>query len=254
MKFYDLPKNQRQKLVEKITAEILSDIKTGRDSNIKKYAADSDTYIRKTAYLALGKLYKDDISLRQNILALLAKLYESNDEKIRQTVAYTLGEIGKIDADAVLNLLEKALHDKHHKVRNGVIGALKQMCQKNPQPTLTFAEKIIDHDDPKVRREIVHGIELHGRTHPEDVLPLLRQAQHDKSKLVQKMLIHVIGQISYKKGCLEKVVAELKTWDNKELVQKAVDEIIDVHKSYAKFSAMSAGEAEKYIQANFALL
>ena len=251
MSFYDLPKAKQLKLVEQIESEIFADLQTGNDSYLLKYVGDSDTYIRKTAYLKIAKIYKNDQPLRSNIISRLKAMYDNDDERIRQTVAYTLGEIGKVDAPAVLTLLERALHDSHHKVRNGVIGALKQMCQKNPKPTLQFAASIINHDDPKVRREIVHGIELHGRTHPEDVLPLLHSMQHDPSRAVVKMVIHVLGQISYKKGCLEKVIAELKTWDNHELVQKALDEIIAVHRNYAKFSAMTVADAKAYIKANF---
>jgi HEAT repeat protein len=251
MQFYDLDKDARQKLVKKIENEVLNDIKIGKSDRIKTRAADTDTYIRKTVYQAIGKLYKSDKSLRTKILALLEHLYENDDERIRQTMAYALGEIGKTDADSILGMLEKALHDNHHKVRNAVIGSLKQMGEKNPKPTLAFAEKAIHHNDPKVRREIVHGIELRGRTHPQDVLPLLKKVQHDQSKLVIDTIIHVIGQISYKKGCLAKVVSELRKWDNQELVRKALTEIVEVHENYAKFSAMTATEAEDYIKDNF---
>jgi len=251
MGFYDLDKEARTKLVNKIEGDVFDGIKTGKINRINNYAADKDTYIRKTVYQAIGKLYRSEKSLRIKILAMLEQLYENDDAKIRQTMAYALGEIGKSDADSILDMLEKALHDKHHKVRNAVIGSLKQMGEKNPKPTLAFAERVINHNDPKVRREIVHGIELRGRTHPQDVLPLLKKVQHDKSKLVNDTIIHVIGQISYKKGCLEKIVAELRTWDNHELVRKALAEIIEVHESYAKFSALTATEAEDYIREKF---
>lgn len=88
------------------------------------------------------------------------------------------------------------------------------MGQKNPEPTFDFARKHLKDDDPKIRREIVHGIELRGRTHPEDVLPLLEELQDEEVKEVRNMVIHVIGQISYKKGCLEKVVDALNGWRN----------------------------------------
>jgi HEAT repeat protein len=69
----------------------------------------------------------------------------------------------------------------------------------NPGPTLSFAEKLILHKDPQIRREIVHGIESRGRTHPEDILPLLKKLEYDNSKLIRDTLVHVLGQISYKK-------------------------------------------------------
>jgi hypothetical protein len=62
-------------------------------------------------------------------------------------------------------------------------------------------------------------------------------------------VIHVAGQISYKKGCLEKVVNNLKNWENKELVAEIVDEIVDVHKQYS-FAVRSAEDAENYIKLN----
>nr|WP_243687598.1 HEAT repeat domain-containing protein [Methanobacterium formicicum] len=102
--------------------------------------------------------------------------------------------------------------------------------KKNPQPTLKFAKRFIHHPDPEVRKKVVHGIELRGRTHPEDILPLLEEFQDDAHPQVRKMLIHVLGQISYKEGCLEKVTSALKTWKNKELVEDTIPYILDVHK------------------------
>jgi hypothetical protein len=61
------------------------------------------------------------------------------------------------------------------------------------------------------------------------------------------MIIHVIGQISYQKGCLEKVVDALKRWQNKELVCEAAEEILKVHRRY-KFAARSAEDAEDWIK------
>jgi len=160
---------------------------------------------------------------------------------------YALGEIGKTDADKIVTMLEEALDDAHHSVRNAVIGALKQMGEKNPKPTLEFARRFLHHPDPEIRREIIHGIELRGRTHPEEVLPLLAEVQHDQNRRVQKTIVHVLSQISYKKSCLETVIAALKNWNNKELVERALQEILAVHKRYEKFSAKSYDEACDYV-------
>ena len=65
------------------------------------------------------------------------------------------------------------------------------------------------------------------------------------------MVIHVIGQISYKKGCLEKVVSALKEWKDEELVKTAIKEILDVHRRYGKFSAKSFEEVKRYIEREF---
>lgn len=253
MGFYDLPKNKRQELVEKIETELLNDLKNGENKsenkNIYKYSSDSDTYIRKNAYLALSRIYGQHGELKDKILVLLASMLKNEHERIRQTAVYALGEIGKKDANSILKILEKALEDKNHMVRNAVIGSLKQMGQKNPEPTLRFAQENLHHRNPEVRREMVHGIELRGRTHPEDVLPLLEELQDEQDKRVRDTMIHVLGQISYKRGCLETVVAALKNWKNTELVEEALDEIIKVHERY-KFAEKSPEEALRYIRNN----
>lgn len=130
-----------------------------------------------------------------------------------------------------------------------MIGAMKQMGQKNPEPTLEFAKIHIHDKDPRIRKEIIHGIELRGRTHPKDVLPLLEDIQDEKVKEVRNMVIHVIGQISYKKGCLEIVTDALNGWKNMNLVNDAIKEILKVHENY-KFAAKSPEEAEDYIKKN----
>ncbi len=81
--------------------------------------------------------------------------------------------------------------------------------------------------------------------------PLLQKLQFDKTARVRHTLVHVIGQIAYKKGCLETVVEHLKTWKNKHLVEDALKEIIDVHYRYRNFSALTQDEARKYIAENY---
>ncbi len=247
MGFYDLSKKQRNELVHSMEEDIKRDLKTGKTISIHKYAADDDTYIRKNAYLILGRLYRDQEDLHENILKATETLYEDVDDKKRQTAVYTWTEIGKIDADRVKRHLEWALTDQSHQVKNGIMGGLKQMCQKNPTPTLEFAQTHLHDPDPEVRRIIIHGMELRGRTHPEEILPLLGQLQHEDHPRVRPMLLHVIGQISYKKGCLEKVTIFLKDWENQDLVADAKAEIVSVHQRY-KFASKTPEEAEKYLQ------
>lgn len=251
MGFYDLSKEERLKLVEKIEKTVKQDLENRSYNKIKQYASDEDTYIRKNTYLIIGKLYRECLGLREKILIVLKILLKDENEKVRQTVVYALSEIGKIDAEKIMGMLEIALDDSHHSVINAVIGAIKQMGEKNPKPTLKFAKKFLHHPDPKIRREIVHGIELRGRTHPEDVLPLLAELQNDTDKKIKEMIVHVLGQISYKKGCLEKTVNALKMWNNKELVKMALKEIMDVHKRYEKFSAKSCRDAKEYLENKF---
>ncbi len=184
MKFYDHSKEERKEIIKRMEEEIGYDIETCTSGIIRRYASDSDTYIRKNAYLVLGRLYRHRKDARERIISTLGEMLDEENEKVRQTAVYALGEIGKSDADSILGMLERALGDEHHSVRNAVIGALKQMGNKNPGPTLSFARRFLHHPDPRIRREIVHGIELRGRMHPCDVLPLLGEVQRDPDREV----------------------------------------------------------------------
>ena len=174
MGFYDLSKTERKKLVNEIEGNILKevlDLGSITENNdiiipetIWNYSLDNDTYIRKNTYLAIGRIYFTHIELEKKILRLLDAMSEDNNERVRQTSVYALGEIGKKDAEIVFKPFEKALLDKHHSVRNAMIGALKQMGLKNPVSTFVFVKKHLHDDDPKIRREITHGIEL-GEEH-----------------------------------------------------------------------------------------
>jgi len=247
MDFYDLSKEKRTKINEEIKQKITRDLDTHHHTSILSYFSNPDTYIRKNTYLIIGQYYNNHPKKHHNILEVLQILYQSTDEKVRQSVMHACGEIGKKDAENVLDLLNAGLTDPHHAVRNAVIGAIKQMGKKNPTPTMEFAKQFLHHQNPEVRREIIHGIELRGRTHPEDILPLLTEVQHDTDKKVQSYIVHVLGQISYKKECLEKVIDILKTWENQIIVQKALKEILEVHARYEKFSEKTYAEAKTYI-------
>jgi hypothetical protein len=113
---------------------------------------------------------------------------------------------------------------------------------------LKFAKRFLHHEDKEIRREICHGIELRGRKYPQDILPLLRALQYDKTTRVYHTLVHVLGQISYKKGCLEIVLEDLTHWKNHELVKEALEEIIEVHGRYKDFAAKTQKEAKQYIE------
>jgi HEAT repeat protein len=257
MGFYDLSKDERIKLVKEIQSAILEAFKLENNTEqtnkvpeiILLYAADNDTYIRKTAYTSIGRIYFEKIDLRPNILVIISNMLDDPDYKVRQTAVYSLGEIGKKDAGTIMKIFERALEDEHHSVRNAVIGSMKQMGQKNPKPTLKLVKKYLHSPNPQIRREMIHGIELRGRTHPEDVLPLLKELECDDNNEVRNMVVHVAGQISYKDGCLEKVIHHLNTWENRKLVTEIVDEILDVHKRY-QFASKSPEEAQNYIKSN----
>ena len=251
MGFYDLPKKERTLLVEEITKNISEDLLEDKTGYIFRYFSDGDTYIRKSGYLVMGKLYKSEEKLQPTILGILKRLMKSDNEKVRQTTVNAAGEIGIIDFSIVIGFFNKGLFDAHHSVRNAVIGSVKKMGQKNPSPVLTWAKQYLKHPDKEIRREVCHGIELRGRTHPQDILPLLEVLQNDKTARVRDTLVHVLGQIAYKKGCLQTVVTALNKWENKELVTTALDEIVGVHHRYRKFAVLTQKEAIAYIDENY---
>mgnify|MGYP001949459383 CR=1 FL=1 len=251
MAFYDLSKEERIVLVNQINFDIQEAISTGNLNKLILFFSNEDTYIRKTGYLAIGKLFYTQRNIATKILAILKNLQNSENENIRQTIINAAGEIGKTRFYLVQEFFEIGLFDKHHKVRNAVIGSIKKMGEKNPEPILSWCKPYLKHSDKEIRREICHGIELRGRTHPQDILPLLKELEFDETKRVTNTLVHVIGQIAYKNGCLKTVVAHLKNWKNKELVQKSFDEIVDVHNRYKKFAVLTQQEAIDYIDGNY---
>lgn len=248
MGFYNLSKDARNALVEQISKEIEDELHLGKKKHLLHYFSDDDTYIRKTAYLAIGKIFATDKKLQATIIQVLDTLLKEKDPKIRQTTVNAAGEIGKSDFEVVKHFFDTGLFDQHHSVRNAVIGSMKKMGEKNPKPVIEWSRHYLHHPDKEIRREICHGIELRGRTHPEDILPLLKELQFDKTKRVRWTLVHVIGQVSYKKGCLEKVMADIITWENKQLVTDAIAEIIDVHHRYRNFSFYTQDEARIYME------
>jgi hypothetical protein len=254
MAFYDLSKPDRELLVEKVNQDIENDLKQNETENILNYFSDDDTYIRKTGYLAIGKIFYREKQLQRQILSVLKQLLTSKDELIRQTVVNAAGEIGKFYFDKIQYFMDTGLFDNHHRVRNAVIGSIKKMGERNSVPVLAWSKTYLKHQDKEIRREICHGIELRGRTHPQDILPLLKELEFDETKRVTDTLIHVLGQIAYKQGCLKTVVEHLNSWQNKDLVQKALDEIVDVHHRYKKFAILTQQDAIDYIDANYKVI
>lgn len=247
MKFYDYTKAERAKIVAQIKSNILADLMSNNWTTIKSYFSDKDTYIRKSAYQATGKIWREQEKLKKAIISMLEFFLTEQDSKIRQTSINAAGEIGMQEFECVEYFFDQGLFDPDHTVRNAVIGSIKKMGEKNSKRVLEWAKKYLNHPDKEIRREICHGIELRGRTHPQDILPLLQELQHDKTSRVRKTLIHVLGQIAYKKGCLATVISHLKNWENKELIDKALEEIIDVHERYKNFTPLSKDQAEDYI-------
>src|SRR5688572_2467095 len=236
MAFYTNSKEVRKEIVKKINGDILADLNINSTRKIIEYFGNEDTYIRKSAYIAVGNIVLTDANKLKRVLNMLDELSSHDDYRIRQSVINAAGEIGKKNFNSVEHIFDNGLIDAHHSPRNAVIGSIKKMGEVNPEPVLKWARRFLHHPDKEIRREICHGIELRGRTHPEDILPLLKELQHDQTARVRNTLVHVLGQIAYKKGCLETVVSDLKTWENTKLVKDALEEIIDVHYRYRDFA------------------
>jgi len=226
MSFYELSKTEREQKYKDIQDDIARDLQKSGFPITAAYFDDPDTYIRKAAYLGVGRLYKLAVVPAPAILQMLDALFESDHEKVRQTVVNAAGEIAIKDFPPVERLFDRGIRDPHHSVRNAVQGSLKKAGEKNPEQLVPFCKKHITSPDPEIRRSAAHGLELRGRTHPEDVLPVLRLLQFETHRRVRPMLVHIFGQISYKKGCLEKVTAELLTWEDKALADECFDAVL----------------------------
>ena len=83
-------------------------------------------------------------------------------------------------------------------------------------------------------------------------MPILRLLQFETHKRVRPMLIHIFGQMSYKKGCLEKVTTELLTWQDKALADECFDEIVKQHyhinNHFRTVETLSPLECEEYLR------
>jgi len=251
MAYYDQSKEERAALSAYIKEQLQTTVSAADVTAALPYFSDEDTYIRKAAYLALGRIYAAVPALQDGVLRLLHRLEVHEDHRVRQTVINAAGEIGKRTFERVQPFFDRGLLDAHHAPRNAVIGSVKKMGEVNPEPVLAWAATYLHHPDKEIRREICHGIELRGRKYPQDILPLLQQLEHDPTARVRNTLVHVLGQIAYKKGCLETVTAHLAHWENRRLVRKALDEIIDVHHRYRNFSYYTQDAAKAYITAHF---
>lgn len=250
MGYYDLSKHDRLAMNAKIEKDVLKAIQKNTSLGDVSYMSDEDTYIRKVAYQSIGKLYKTNIQLRRIIITRIKDAYTSSDEFVRQTATNAMGEIGINDPEAIGDFFDTAAKDDSPKVRNAVIGSLKKIGRKNSEVAIEFTKRNIKNSDEEVRRIAIHGLELRGRTYPEDVLPILKAFQNESKARLKKMLIHVIGQVSYKKGCLEKVLSELKDWQP-SIVVEALKEIYAVHVYYADFAQYDSENVRNIILSEF---
>ena len=236
MRFYDLSKEERELKYKEIQNDILNDLKNNKYNKTLDYFNDDDTYIRKAGYIGVGKLYNQFSELQKDIILFLNRYIKDDREKVRQTIIYCCGEIAVTNFEIIENLIKVGITDKHHSVKNASTGALKKAGEKNPKEIIKFCSDNITSENPEIRKLMCHSLELRGRTHPEEIINILKILQCDKDKKVFEMLIHVLGQISYKKGCFHFVEKEIRDWDNKDIYPLYKDEVIEVHGRYEKFS------------------
>jgi hypothetical protein len=252
MGFYDLSKSEREQKYQDIQDDILRGLLQGESDRTAVYFDDADTYIRKAAYLGVGKIYKQDLAPLNDIIDMLDMFMAADSERIRQTVINAAGELAMGDFACVEHLFDIGITDPHHSVKNAVQGSLKKAGEKNPVQIIPFCRRHITSPEPEVRRTAAHGLELRGRTHPEDVMPIFRLLQFEKHKRVRPMLVHIFGQVGYKKGCLEKVTAELLTWDDKALADECFEAILEQHRHidshFRTVETLSAQECEDYLR------
>ena len=101
MAFYDLSKEDRIRVVTKMGDAILSELEGRKFTNTHSYFSDEDTYIRKSAYLSVGRLYFKNKSLQPKIIQMLDGMMLQDDFRMRQTAINAAGEIGKKDFSVV---------------------------------------------------------------------------------------------------------------------------------------------------------
>jgi hypothetical protein len=109
-----------------IKNEITDDISNNSYIQTTSYFNHDDTYIRKSAYLSLGRIFFEQETAQKLILNWLSRSLLHEDFKIRQTVINAAGEIGKKDFAAVKHFFDKGLFDPHHSPQNAVIGCIKK--------------------------------------------------------------------------------------------------------------------------------
>jgi hypothetical protein len=99
------------------------------------YFEDNDTYIRKSAYGCISKIYKNEAFIRKNILLSFDPLSDHLNDRIRQTVLNATGEVGKTHFETAKDYFDKGLSIEHHVQRNVVIGSSKKMKKnRNRKP------------------------------------------------------------------------------------------------------------------------
>ncbi|RYG51004.1 MAG: hypothetical protein EOO01_09445, partial [Chitinophagaceae bacterium] len=84
MTFYSNSKEERKRIAGEIADAILADIDENSTSRILEYFNDDDTYIRKTAYIAVGNIVKGRPAKLSAVIEILNELITHSAEHVRQ--------------------------------------------------------------------------------------------------------------------------------------------------------------------------
>lgn len=107
MKISELPKEAKDRFLEALRADIELDLARGTYENIRKYASDTDEYVRKNTYIVLGKIYSTHFHLKDQVYFAVDKLLKDTNSQIRQTAVLAFGELMKLEPKRAIDLLVK---------------------------------------------------------------------------------------------------------------------------------------------------
>ena len=107
IKFSELPKEAKDKFLEALKLEIERDLAKGSLDNIRKYASDTDEFVRKNTYLILGKYFSTQIQLKDKVYIAVDQLLRDTNSQIRQTAVLAFAEMMKLDPRKTIPLLGK---------------------------------------------------------------------------------------------------------------------------------------------------
>jgi hypothetical protein len=105
VKISELPKDARDKFLEVLRADIELDLARGTYDNIRKYASDTDEFVRKNTYIVLGKIYSTHFHLKDKVYFAVDRLVKDTNSQIRHTAVEAVGELMKLDPRKAVNLL-----------------------------------------------------------------------------------------------------------------------------------------------------
>lgn len=130
----ELPKEAKDRFLEALRADIELDLALGTYENIRKYASDTDEYVRKNTYIVLGKIYSTHFHLKDQVYFAVDRLLKDANSQIRQTAVLAFGELMKLDARRAIDLLTKVRPSDILWLPKEVIDIARKMGRKIMRP------------------------------------------------------------------------------------------------------------------------